>query len=319
MPVFYISKDRGTVKPAVPFTPEAAVERLHKAFKGVGTDDKVVCEVFTKHNYEQRLILKKLYKEKFGKDLIKVIKDELGGNYEDVGVALFTDPEEYIVENIHEAVKGAGTDEQSLIGLLIGRSNEEMTEIRKEFVKKYGKPLEEVLRSELSGEFRKLMVAVILAKRDHNLVVELIKAEADARRLQTGGIKLGNDTIFEEILTTRSYPQLKATFQAFKKVAGKDIKDAIKKEYSGDMEDGLCAMVDCIVSEPEFYAHRLHHAFKGAGTKDKVLIRIIVLRSEIDMQDIKAIYQAQYGKSLADSIKSETKGDYEKILLNLID
>jgi len=319
MGIFFVARDRGTVKPAAPFTPEVAVERLHKAFEGIGTNDDLFIEVATKHNYEQRVTIKATYKGKYGKDLISKIKSELTGHYQDTAVAMFTDPEEFIVENIHEAIKGIGTDEQSLIGLLVGRSNEEMEAIRKEYFKKYNKALEEVLRGELSGDFRKLMIAVILAKRDHNLVVELVKAEADARRLHTGGIKLGDDSIFEQILTTRSYPQLRATFESFKKVAGIDIKDAIKKEYSGDMEDGLCALVDCIRSEAEFFAHHLHNAFKGAGTDDKKLIRIVVLRSEIDMQDIKVAYQAAYKKSLADSIKSETSKDYRKLLLHLID
>jgi len=319
MPIFFVVRDRGTLTGHHPFTPEVACERLHKAFKGFGTDDSVVIEIFTKHNYEQRMEIKKLYEEKYGKELIKVIKKELGGSYEDVAVALFTDPEEFIVQNIHDAVKGFGTDKDSLIGLLIGRSNQEMEAIREAYSNKYGKGLGEVLDDELSGDFKKLMLTAVLAQRDEDDDIELLKAEADARRLHVGGVKLGEEAVFEKILTTRSYPHLKATFKAFKRVADKDIKEAIKDEFSGDLEDGLCAMVDCIDSESGFYAKRLHKAFKGMGTDDQKIIRIIVLRSEIDMQDIKEEYESNYGKSLADSIQNETKGDYRKMLLALIE
>ncbi len=52
-----------------------------------------------------------------------------------------------------------------------------------------------------------------------------------------------------------------------------------------------------------YYADRLHSAMKGVGTHDSDMIRIIVLRSEIDMLTIKNEYQRKYGKSLESAIK----------------
>ena len=48
------------------------------------------------------------------------------------------------------------------------------------------------------------------------------------------------------------------------------------------------------------------------------MIRIIVLRSEVDMLTIKGEYQRKFGKSLESAIKSECSGDYERALLCLI-
>lgn len=58
---------------------------------------------------------------------------------------------------------------------------------------------------------------------------------------------------------------------------------------------------------------------KGAGTKDKTLIRIIVSRSELDLQSIKTEFQGIYHKTLESAVKSETGGDYEKALLSILD
>lgn len=57
---------------------------------------------------------------------------------------------------------------------------------------------------------------------------------------------------------------------------------------------------------------------KGLGTDDKTLIRVVVTRTEIDMQYIKAEYYKKYKKPLADAIHSETSGGYRTFLLSLV-
>jgi annexin D len=57
---------------------------------------------------------------------------------------------------------------------------------------------------------------------------------------------------------------------------------------------------------------------KGLGTDDSTLTRVIVTRTEIDMQYIKAEYRKKYGKSLNDAVHSETSGNYRTFLLALL-
>ncbi|KAE9586098.1 putative annexin [Lupinus albus] len=57
---------------------------------------------------------------------------------------------------------------------------------------------------------------------------------------------------------------------------------------------------------------------KGVGTNDTTLIRVIVTRTEIDMQYIKVEYSKKYKKTLNDAVHSETSGHYRAFLLSLL-
>lgn len=53
------------------------------------------------------------------------------------------------------------------------------------------------------------------------------------------------------------------------------------------------------------------------NTKD-ALTRVIVSRADVDMKDIKAAYQKQYGAQLEDVIAKNTLGNYRDALLALV-
>lgn len=44
------------------------------------------------------------------------------------------------------------------------------------------------------------------------------------------------------MLCSRSYPQLRATFDKYKAVAKKDISESIESEMSGDLKEGFLAI-----------------------------------------------------------------------------
>lgn len=61
--------------------------------------------------------------------------------------------------------------------------------------------------------------------------------------------------------------------------------------------------MQCTSNKAEFFASRLHKSMAGLGTNDNQLIRLIVTRCEIDLNDIKSAFEQKYGKSLRSWIK----------------
>lgn len=51
-----------------------------------------------------------------------------------------------------------------------------------------------------------------------------------------------DESVFNKILSSRSYNQLLATFETYRSLYGKDIYDSIKSETSGYLKEGCLAI-----------------------------------------------------------------------------
>ena len=78
----------------------------------------------------------------------------------------------------------------------------------------------------------------------------------------------------------------------------------------------MIAVVYAVISPSEYFATKVNKAVKGLGTNDKLLIRILVTRNEIDMKYIKQYYKQLYKKNMIEDIKAG--GEYRKLLVKLI-
>uniref|UniRef100_A0AAX7TI02 Annexin n=1 Tax=Astatotilapia calliptera TaxID=8154 RepID=A0AAX7TI02_ASTCA len=297
-----LQANRGTVKPSANFSASADAEVLHKAMKGLGTDEDAILQLVTARSNAQRQEIKASFKTLYGKDLIDDLKGELGGKFETLIVALMTPPITYDVTSLRNAIKGAGTDEKVLVEILASRTSQQVKQIVAAYKQEYDDDLEKDITGDTSGHFQRLLVILLQ-------VNALFKA---------GEQKFGTDEqSFVTILGNRSAEHLRKVFDAYMKLSGYEIEESIKRETSGNLKDLLLAVVKCARSVPAYFAETLYYAMKGAGTDDNTLIRVMVTRSEVDLLDIRAQFRRLFACSLHSMIKGDAGGDYRKALLAL--
>ncbi|XP_049873772.1 annexin B10 isoform X2 [Pectinophora gossypiella] len=297
---------------------------LRAAMKGFGTDEQAIIDILTSRSNAQRQAIAQAFTHEYGRDLIDDLKSELGGNFEDVIVALMLPPEQYLCKELHHCMEGAGTDEETLVEILCTRTKKEIADIVQAYEDMYSRPLAEHMCSETSGDFRRLLTLIVTSAhqgaRDEEAGVDPARAQECAQQLYDAGEgKWGTDEeVFNKILAHESFAQLRLIFEEYKSISGRTIEQAIKSEVDGELKEAYTAIVECVENAAAWFAQRLHAAMDGAGTSDKVLIRIIAARSEIDLGSIKQEYERLYDKTLLSDISGETSGDYKRALVALI-
>uniref|UniRef100_A0A7N8XGA7 Annexin n=1 Tax=Mastacembelus armatus TaxID=205130 RepID=A0A7N8XGA7_9TELE len=303
---------QGTITDAPDFNPSADAETLYNAMKGIGSDKEAILDLVTSRSNAQRQEIIAAYKCSFGKDLIDDLKYELTGKFERLIVSLMRTPPYHDAKEIHDAVKGAGTNEKCLIEILASRNSKQMHDMVAAYKDAYGRDMEEDIITDTSEMMTQ-------GTRDESGVVDADLVEQDAKDLYAAGEEQwGTDEAkFIMILGNRSVTHLRMVFDAYEKIAEMSIEDSIKNELSGDFERLMLAVAQCIRSVPMFFAKRLYKSMKGLGTADNTLIRIMISRSETDMLDIRECFRLQYEKSLYNMIVDDTSGDYKRTLLNL--
>ncbi|GIQ85571.1 annexin [Kipferlia bialata] len=141
------------------------IEELHKATKGLGTDESAVFEVLFSRSVPHLREVFAGYEEAYGKTVRDVMKSEFKAKVEDAVVACVdwvTDPSLSAAVMIHRAIKGLGTNEKRLECALATRYDLDGGNIALAYDTKYG-PGQCVkdIKGDLTGTIEKLCLALL--------------------------------------------------------------------------------------------------------------------------------------------------------------
>jgi len=308
-----------TVLPAEEFDAEEDAKSLRKAMKGFGTDEDNIIKIVSSRSTEQLKEIADKFTVCFGRDLIKDLKSELGGKLEQVVVGRFHSLSEIHALYLRKAMKGIGTNEDIIIDILCTKTNAEITELKEAYQTMFERDLEEDVKNEISGDLEKILFSVLQGQRDVKLDMDLAETEAN-ELYEAGEGQIGTtESKFNQVFALRSFPQLRATFAAYQELTGGSIHSAITKELSGTLEKAFLTIFYIATNPVTCYTRMFHDSMKNFGTDDNALIHLVLSHCEVDLLTIRGRYQALYGEELSDNVKSETSGDYEKVLISLLD
>ncbi|KAK7420466.1 hypothetical protein QQZ08_010382 [Neonectria magnoliae] len=167
---FIMVLDGKRAEDSAPVNPQQVdddVMQIYKATEGMmGTDEILVCSILSKRNDNQIRAISHTYRQKFNKDLEKVIKSEFSGHMEDA--LLFqlrhaTDKYMNAAKNLEDAMAGMGTKDHLLVTRVIRYhwDRNALANIKGAYQQRYGKSLGSRIKGETSGDYRKTLLAAI--------------------------------------------------------------------------------------------------------------------------------------------------------------
>lgn len=298
------------------FRPQA--DALRKAMKGFGTDEKTLIAVLAPLDPLQVAAVRDTFSKNLGRDLVKDVKSETSGYFEQGLISVINGPLLHDVESVNSAIDGAGTKEWLLNDILLGRSNADLNAIRTAYEIRYGRSLSRDVESDLSfGTSDLFATALRAARHEESAPINPQTIEADVRCLQ------GPKNVKEvcAIFARSSDAEIRAINQTFESRYHTSLEKHIKKEFSGHMEDALLHMLRTATDPAMRDALLLEDCMSGMGTKDERLV-VRAVRTHWDRnhkETVKRAYYHKFGKPLVERVRGETSGDYGRLMVALLE
>jgi len=293
---------------------------LKKAMKGIGTDEATIIKILSNRTVEQRLDICVKFKKMYGKSLKTEFKSELSSHFLKLVKSLILPIPHLLAKEANRAIKTSMP--HSLIEVLIGMDNRSLNELKIFYIQKFNASIERDLGGMLnvSSGFKRLVLAILQGTRNESKIPDPSLAELDAKDLsEAGPNRFGTeDPVFNALLASRGYDHLKLVFAEYRVEAYEDIGESIRSEMIGENQEIYLQIVNMIRRPTACFAEALFKIMKGVGTDDDELIRVIVWRSEIDLEEIKVEFGRLLDRSLSDFISDETSGDYRSLLLAIV-
>lgn len=293
--------------------------------KGFGTDEQALIRTLSRLDPLQVALLRTTYQQRHGRNLESDIASETSGYFKEGLLAIVRGPLAQDVHNLNKALAGAGTKESVLNDVLLARSNADMHAIKAAYAAKYARPLERDVRDDLSLKTERLFAMVLAATRQEDAAPVLPQqVDADVADLHraTEATKLGSDAMTVcAIISNRSDGHLRAIAHAYEAKYRIPLEKVVQKDFSGHMLDALLSMLRAGTDRAMRDAMALEETMKGMGTKDDLLVNRVV-RVHWDrahMEQVKGAYRHKYKRELRERIKGDTRGDYERLLLAMIE
>lgn len=310
--------------------------------KALKTGDKqTITKILCRRSLNQRLEIVAAYKADVKKNLIDEIKSKISGSVKNVYVGLLMSiPEFYCrqlrkmkndgaIENVAIAVltmnlstdffDGDDSDDSVLIEIMCTMSNSEIKKICATYQQLFGKRLEQGIRESKMGNFKKLLKILSAGNRDESTVVDVFAAKTTAEELKKNLEKYSVDEQhLIDVFSGKSFAHLKVVSDEYKKLTGISLEKSVKKKVSDSLRNAFIAIIRTSNNSSKFFARRINKAVNNYSLDDRSLGRLIIVRSEIDLLDIKEEFNRIFRQPLKSCLKGEIAGNYKLALLTLL-
>ncbi|KAG6041316.1 hypothetical protein E4U41_004967 [Claviceps citrina] len=322
---------------------EEIASQLAKALKGSkAPDTQPLVDILPSLTHEQVMELRTQYKR-----IVKTGSDRKGVNIAKHIRARLKDEDVNLMKACYSVAlgkweseaywasfwyQGNKTRRELLIESLMGRTNEEIKQIKDAFTdKKYDNSLTKCIKTELKEDkFKKAVLMVLGQDRmddfdpygrriplDHDLVADDVDQLRKAVKAEKGG-----ESAMLGIVVHRGDAHLRAVLQEYEhRYRANFAREALSK--SGNLVGEVLAhILNGVINRPVRDALLLNHALT-ASRRDSLRRELLISRlvrfhwDPVHMQAVKNAYRERYGVDLSDAVSGGTSGEWGRFCREL--
>ena len=293
--------------------------KFHDSLYRKKIDEETIVSILSTTSNLDRQIIRLFYKKKFPNLIQKDIQTQLSGDFGKLVLNLFDLPYEYDARELHRSLTSFSKDEKAIIEIIITRPRSHLTLVQKIYKKFYNVSLKNDILNLSDKTFSEFLITILASNRPSGLTLKQNDAYNIAKDIIKNGIKQygKNVNLFKQVFVDRSREDLIMISRAFYDLYKKNLYDVIDNEISGTNKKLIKDILFGLITPAQWFAKKAYKAMKGAGTDDKTLIRVIVSRAEIDMEDIRDYYFRDRNTDLRNDIDGDCSGAYGQLLMNL--
>jgi hypothetical protein len=291
-------------------------DKLHDALFKSKTKEQDIIDIISNTDLQTRLSIAHYYETVYGKKLQDDLKSKLSSDFRDLVIDLFTLPTDIEAENLKKNLK----DENLIVETLTTQPKFMIDELKKTYKTLNKTELKNDIEKQFSDpHLKKNLVTLLNTNRSTQEKPNKSQCEKDADTLinKKEDDWFNDEKIFENIFCKKSPEELVMIARYYYKKKGISLLDAIEKNATGKNKEILKEVFINTINPCELYAEKIHNAIKGIGTNDKVLIRVLSSRGDIDMDDIREMYNWKYKQNMIDDIAGDTSGPYKDLLIKI--
>ena len=286
--------------------------------------EKFVIELIKKYDLKQRLLLRINYNKLFpDNNLITDLSCKLCGQFANLVINLFMSRIDLECLEFKKILEGVNPNINILLESLTINPFWLNQKISKRFFELYNKELKSEIIKNFHDFIKDVLITCLNTKRnenekaiDNDEIEEKVKLLINTLNNNPEEL-ITNNEIFINILGLPSAKELILISRKFKEKKGehflKYLENALnEKEYFVIKE-----VIYNICHPSENYANKLKNSIKGVEVNVDNINRILVLRNEIDIKEIKKFYNKINEKDFSEEISNVFNGAYKELVLFL--
>uniref|UniRef100_A0A672FK44 Annexin n=1 Tax=Salarias fasciatus TaxID=181472 RepID=A0A672FK44_SALFA len=220
-------------------------------------------------------------------------------------------------QKLREAMKGAGTNEATITEVLAHRTIAQRQRIKEAYKQTVGKDLADDLSSELSGNFRDVVLGLLM-----------LAPVYDANELRNAMKGPGADeACLIDILASKSNTEVKTIILAYKKEYGEDLEEAVTGETPGMFQRVLVSLLSAARDESDRVdeaqvvqdAKEIYEAGEAEwATDEDKFLSVLCGRNQHHLLKVFVAYQKISGRDIEESIEREMSGPLASVFLAIV-